>query len=139
MRTLHEPAEILLVEDNVGAARLAREAFAEADVRNNLNVVNDGAKALRYLRRQGEYEDARLPHLVLMDWNLPVKHGREVLCELKTDIELRRIPIVVLTTSQAADDIWHAYNLKANCYISKPVDLDQFIHVVKAIEEFWLR
>jgi len=130
--------EILLIEDNAGDARLAREALREAKVRNNLNWVADGVDAIDYLRRQGKFEKAARPDLILLDLNLPRKDGREVLSEVKGDAKLRLIPVVILTTSQAEEDILRAYHLNANCYISKPVDLDAFIKVVKSIEDFWL-
>jgi len=132
------PVEILLVEDNPGDARLAIEALKDAKVRNNLTHVSDGEEALAYLRKEGKYAGARRPDLVLLDLNLPRKSGREVLCEVKEDAALRTIPVVILTTSQAEEDILKAYNCNANCYISKPVDLDQFIKVVRSIEDFWL-
>ena len=132
------PIEILLVEDNPGDVRLTREALAEAKVRNNLAVVPDGVEALSYLRRQGSFTDSPRPDLVLLDLNLPKKDGREVLAELKNDPALRRLPVVVLTTSSAEKDILESYDLHANCYITKPVDLDQFINVVASIEDFWL-
>jgi chemotaxis family two-component system response regulator Rcp1 len=130
--------EILLVEDNPGDVRLTREALREGKVLNNLNVVTDGQEAVEFLRREGEYGDVPRPDLILLDLNLPKKDGREVLAEIKADESLRRIPIVVLTTSQAEKDVIQTYNLGVNCYITKPVDLDQFIYVVKSIEEFWL-
>lgn len=131
------PVEILLVEDNPGDVRLTKEALRESKVRNNLSVVHDGVEALAYLRREGPYAEATRPDLVLLDLNLPRKDGREVLSEMKDDDSLRRIPVVILTTSRAEQDIVKTYNLHANCYISKPVDLDQFITVVKTIEDFW--
>ena len=130
--------EILLVEDNPGDARLTLEAFKEAKVINNLTVVSDGAEALAYLRRQGAYADAVVPDLVLLDLNLPKVDGRQVLAEIKADESLKRIPVVVLTTSASQDDISRAYGSHANCYITKPVDLDQFLRVVQSIESFWL-
>jgi CheY-like chemotaxis protein len=132
------PIEILLVEDNAGDARLAREALRDAKVRNHLSWVSDGAEALAFLRREGKYSQAPRPDLILLDLNLPRKDGREVLTEIKADERLRRIPVVVLTTSRAEEDILRAYQLSANCYISKPVDLDQFMKVVRNIEDFWL-
>jgi CheY-like chemotaxis protein len=132
------PIEILLVEDNPGDVRLTREALRDGKVRNNLNVVDDGVKALEFLRRQGDFGEAPRPDLILLDLNLPRMSGREVLTEIKSDPELRSIPVVVLTTSQAEQDIVKAYELNANCYVTKPVDLDQFITVVKSIEDFWL-
>jgi chemotaxis family two-component system response regulator Rcp1 len=132
------PIEILLVEDSPGDVRLTMEALRDAKVRNNLSVVNDGVEALRFLRRQGEHAGAPRPDLILLDLNLPKKDGREVLAEIKEDPSLRRIPVVILTTSKAEQDIIETYDLHANCYISKPVDLDQFITVVRSIEDFWL-
>ncbi len=130
--------EILLVEDNPGDARLAREALREAKVHNNLCWVSDGEEALAYLRREGQHANAVRPDLILLDLNLPRMDGRQVLERIKADEKLRRIPVVVLTTSQAEEDVLKAYHLNANCYITKPVDLDQFIKVVKTIEDFWL-
>jgi CheY-like chemotaxis protein len=130
--------EILLVEDNSGDARLAREALRDAKVRNNLTWISDGAEALSFLRRQGKYATAPRPDLILLDLNLPRKDGREVLTEIKADEKYKRIPVVILTTSQAEEDVLRAYHLNANCYITKPVDLDQFMKVVKTIEDFWL-
>ena len=131
------PIEILLVEDNPGDARLTAEALTDAKVLNTLTVVQDGVEALTYLRRQGRYSDAPRPDVVLLDLNLPKKDGREVLAEIKEDPDLKRIPVVVLTTSRAEEDIARTYDLHGNCYISKPVDLDQFMTVVKSIENFW--
>jgi two-component system, chemotaxis family, response regulator Rcp1 len=130
--------EILLVEDNPGDVRLTQEVLKEGKVNNNLNVVDDGIKALAFLSKEPPYTNVPHPDLILLDLNLPRKDGREVLQIIKADQQLRRIPVVVLTTSQAEQDIVQAYNLHANCYISKPIDLDQFIRVVKSIEEFWL-
>ncbi|HKJ22797.1 MAG TPA: response regulator [Gammaproteobacteria bacterium] len=129
---------ILLVEDNPGDVVLTREALSDAKVRNELNVVGDGVEALQYLRRQGQYSDATRPDLILLDLNLPRKDGREVLSEIKQDPDLKRIPVVVLTTSKAEEDILRSYNLHANCYVTKPVDLNQFLTIVKTIEDFWL-
>jgi chemotaxis family two-component system response regulator Rcp1 len=137
IRPFSRPVEILLVEDNPGDVRLTREALREGKVRNNLYVASDGVEALAFLRREGRYADAVRPDLVLLDLNLPRKDGREVLEEIKADPALRYIPVVVLTSSQAEQDILRAYDLHANCYVSKPVDLDQFIHVVRSIEDFW--
>jgi two-component system, chemotaxis family, response regulator Rcp1 len=134
---LSRPIEVLLVEDNPGDVRLTKEALREGKVRNNLHVAPDGLEALAFLRREGPYEDAVRPDLILLDLNLPRKDGREVLSEIKRDDTLRHIPVVVLTSSQAEQDILRAYDLHANCYVSKPVDLDQFITVVKSIENFW--
>jgi chemotaxis family two-component system response regulator Rcp1 len=133
-----KPVEILLVEDSPGDIRLTQECLKEAKVRNHLQIVNDGVEALALLRRQGKYKDALRPDLVLLDLNLPKKDGREVLSEMKTDETLKRIPVVVLTISGTEEDILKSYNLHANCYIVKPLDLQQFLKVVKAIEDFWL-
>ena len=130
--------EILLIEDNPGDARLTIEALKEAKVRNRLNHLSDGIEGLAFLRRQGKFAHAQRPDLILLDLNLPRKDGREVLAEIKADSQLKRIPVVILTTSQAEEDILRAYNLNANCYVSKPVDLDQFIKVVRSINDFWL-
>ena len=132
------PIEILLVEDNPGDVRLTQEALGEAKVRNNLAVTKDGVEALTYLRREPPFENATRPDLILLDLNLPRKDGREVLSEIKADPDLRRLPVVVLTTSSAEKDVLESYNLYANCYITKPVDLDQFVRIVSSIEDFWL-
>lgn len=132
------PIEILLVEDNPGDVRLTREALKEGKVLNHLHVVEDGEDAVRFLRREGEFDGAVRPDLVLLDLNLPRKSGHEVLEEIKTDTDLRRIPVVVLTSSEAETDIARSYDRYANAYITKPVDLDQFISVVRAVEDFWL-
>lgn len=132
------PIEILLVEDNPGDVRLTQEALKEGKVRNHLSVVDDGAKAIDYLFRRDAYAQAPRPDLILLDLNLPKKDGREVLAEIKGDASLRSIPVVVLTTSQADEDVVRAYDLHVNCYITKPIDLYQFLNVVKAIEDFWL-
>lgn len=131
------PVEILLVEDNPGDVRLTQESFKESKVRNTLHVVRDGVEALAFLRGGGEYADAPRPDLVLLDLNLPKKDGREVLAEIKEDPDLKRIPVVVLTISKNEEDILRSYNLHANCYITKPVDLEQFLRVVKSVDEFW--
>jgi chemotaxis family two-component system response regulator Rcp1 len=139
MKKMHgQPIEILLVEDNPGDARLAMESLKDAKVNNNLYWVQDGVQAMVFLRRQGEYSEAPRPDVVLLDLNLPKKDGREVLAEIKTDENLRRIPVVILTVSSDERDVLETYNLHANCYITKPIDLDQFIEVVKSIEDFWL-
>jgi chemotaxis family two-component system response regulator Rcp1 len=130
--------EILLVEDNPGDIRLTREALKEGKILNNLSVVTNGVEAMEFLRRQGRYENVPRPELILLDLNLPRIDGREVLAEIKNDPDLRIIPVVVLTSSEAEQDILRSYKLHANCYISKPVDWDQFIEVVKSIEQFWL-
>lgn len=132
------PVEILLVEDNPGDIRLTIEALKEGKVSNNLQTVNDGVDALAYLRKQGKFADAVRPDLVLLDLNLPKKNGREVLEEIKQDSDLKRLPVVVLTTSNAEQDVLKTYDLHANCYITKPVDLEQFLKVVRSIEDFWL-
>jgi CheY-like chemotaxis protein len=134
----HSPIEILLVEDNPGDVRLTQEVLKDGRIRNALNIVNDGVEALAFLRREGAYADAAPQDLVLLDLNLPKKDGREVLAEIKSDPELRKIPVVVLTMSAAEADILSAYDLHANCYITKPVDLVQFENVVRSMEEFWL-
>ena len=130
--------EILLVEDNPADVRLTREALKEGIIVNNLSVVHDGVDAMAFLRRQGKYALAPRPDIILLDLNLPKKDGREVLAELKEDPNLRRIPVVVLTTSKAEQDILKAYDLHANCYVTKPLDLDEFMILVRSIEEFWL-
>ncbi len=135
---LVKPIEILLVEDNPGDVRLTIEALKEAKVINHLTVLKDGVEALAFLRRQGSYAAAPRPHLIVLDLNLPKKDGREVLADIKADDNLKRIPVVVLTTSQDEQDVLKSYNLHANCYITKPVDLDQFVRVVRSIEDFWL-
>jgi two-component system, chemotaxis family, response regulator Rcp1 len=130
--------EILLVEDNPGDARLTLEAFKEGRILNNLTVVKDGVEALSYLRRLGPYGGARVPDLILLDLNLPRKSGREVLMEIKADPQLKTIPVIILTTSADERDVARAYSQHANCYITKPVDLEQFLNAVHAIEDFWL-
>lgn len=137
-RVIGMPVEILLVEDNPGDARLAVELLKDAKVYNRLTVVPDGVEALAFLRRQGKYADAPKPDLILLDLNLPKKDGRQVLMEIRADEALRRIPVVVLTTSDAEEDVLKMYDLTANCYVTKPVDLDQFVKVVRSIENFWL-
>lgn len=131
-------AEVLLVEDSPGDVRLTREALKEGKVRNNLSVVCDGVEAMAFLRREGNYAGAPRPDIVLLDLNMPRKDGREVLAEMKADERLKRIPVVVLTTSEAEADILKTYDLHANCYLTKPVDLEQFISIVKSVEDFWL-
>ena len=130
VETRERAIEILLVEDNPGDVRLTEEALREGKVWNHLSVVPDGVAALEFLRRRGAYADAPRPDLILLDLNLPKKDGREVLAEIKQDERLRRIPVVILTTSKAEEDVLRTYNLHANCYITKPVDLEQFINVV---------
>jgi len=132
------PIQILLVEDNPGDVRLTREVLKDGRINNILNVVSDGVEALAFLRHEGEYANAKQQDLVLLDLNLPKKDGREVLAEMKADPALRRIPVIVLTSSSAELDILGAYDLHANCYITKPVDLDEFTKVLRSIEDFWL-
>jgi chemotaxis family two-component system response regulator Rcp1 len=129
---------ILLVEDNEGDVRLTREALHEGKVANQLIVARDGIEALAVLRRTGAHADTPRPHLILLDLNLPRMDGRQVLAEIKQDVDLRRIPVVVLTTSKAEEDIVRTYNLHANCYVTKPVDFDKFVSVIRTIDEFWL-
>jgi len=129
---------ILLVEDDPGDVLMTQEAFEHHRIRNPLHVVTDGAAALRFLRREGEYTDATRPGLILLDLNLPLINGREVLAEIKSDEQLRRIPVVVLTTSQAEEDIVRSYNLHANAYVTKPVDFSRFMEVIRQIDEFFL-
>jgi CheY-like chemotaxis protein len=135
---LLRPVEILLVEDNPGDVDLARVALEKSKIHNTLNVVEDGEAAMAYLRQEGRYADAVRPDLVLLDLNLPRKDGREVLAEIKGDEKFRRIPVVILTTSKAEEDVLRSYDLHANCYITKPIDLSQFMKVVKSIQDFWL-
>jgi len=137
-RKTGKPAEILLVEDNPGDVRLTQEAFKEGRVLNKLHVTRDGVEAMEFLRQKGNYAKVPRPDLILLDLNLPKKDGREVLAEIKTDKDLKRIPVVILTVSQAEEDVLKSYNLNANCYIIKPIDLEQFIRAVKLIEDFWL-
>lgn len=133
-----QPINILLVEDNPGDARLTTEALKEGKFHNQLAHVSDGVEALAYLRKQGNYHDAIRPDLILLDLNMPRKDGRETLEEIKSDPELRRIPVVILTTSKAEEDIFRSYDLHANCYITKPVKLAQFFDVVRNVEDFWM-
>ena len=136
--TIGKQIEILLVEDNPGDVRLTTEIFSDARIKNRVIIVSDGVEAMEYLRNQGKYADAAKPDLILLDLNLPRKDGREVLAEIKKDEQLKRIPVVILTISKAEEDILKTYGLHANCYINKPVDLDQFIKVITSIEDFWL-
>jgi len=133
-----KPIEILLVEDNPGDVRLTKEALKDARVGNNLHVTMDGVEALAFLRKQGKHASAPRPDLILLDLNLPKKNGREVLEEIKAEDALRHIPVVILTTSQAEQDVVESYRLRANAYVTKPVDLDQFLRAVGSIEQFWL-
>lgn len=137
-RVFGTPVEILLVEDNPGDVRLVQEAMKENKLLNNLSVVGDGEEAMTFLRREDGYANAVRPDLILLDLNLPKKSGQEVLAEIKQDRELKWIPVVILTTSAAEQDVLKSYYLQANCYVTKPVDLDQFVTVVKAIEDFWV-
>jgi CheY-like chemotaxis protein len=134
----NRPVEILLVEDNPGDERLTREALKEGKVYSNLHWVKDGVEAMEFLRREGRYKDVPRPDIILLDLNLPKKDGREVLQDIKNDEALKRIPVVVLTTSKAEEDVLRTYDLHANCYVTKPVDLEKFIVVVKSIDVFWL-
>ncbi len=131
------PIDILLVEDNPGDVELTREALHDTKLHIRLSVVNDGVEALAFLRREGRHAAAYRPDLILLDLNLPRKDGRGVLAEIKADPDLRHIPVVILTSSQAEQDILRAYELHANCYVTKPVDLDQFVTIVRSIEHFW--
>ncbi|MBI1225470.1 MAG: response regulator [Bacteroidetes bacterium] len=132
------PVNILLIEDNPGDVRLAQEAFKEGNLEVHLDVVMDGLEAINYLQKQGPYQESIRPDLILLDLNLPKKDGREVLGEIKHDPKLRSIPVVILTTSNAEQDVIHSYNLHVNCYINKPVDFDKFFEIIKKIEDFWL-
>ncbi len=134
-----EPIDILLVEDNPGDIRLTQEALKESKMRNRLNIVYDGVEAMDFLRRKAPYENAPRPDIILLDLNLPRKDGRAVLEEIKADADLRRIPVVILTTSDDEHDILRSYDLHANCYITKPLDLNQFAAIVKTIENFWFQ
>lgn len=134
----HKPIDVLLVEDDPGDVLMTREAFAENKVANRLAVVPDGVDAMAFLRKEGEYADAPTPDLVLLDLNLPRMDGREVLAAMKSDDELRRIPVVVLTTSEAEEDVLRSYSLHANAYVTKPVDFERFIDVVRQIDDFFV-
>jgi chemotaxis family two-component system response regulator Rcp1 len=133
-----KPIEILLVEDNPGDVRLTREALRDAKVRNHLSVAVDGAEAMAMLRREGKYRDSVRPDLIVLDLNLPRKSGREVLDEIKNDEHLKHIPVVILTTSQVEQDILASYRMRANAFVTKPVEFEQFLKVVQSIEQFWL-
>jgi chemotaxis family two-component system response regulator Rcp1 len=131
--------EILLVEDNPGDIRLTQEAFTAGDMPHTLHVVQDGEKAIAFLRKKGAYENVPRPDFILLDLNLPRKDGREVLAEIKTDPDLLRIPVVILTTSESDQDILQSYNLHANCYLTKPVGWNQFSQMIQQIESFWMK
>jgi len=137
-KIFREPIEILLVEDNPGDVRLTEEALKEGKVLNNLHVARDGEEAIAYLHKEGKFIDEPRPDLILLDLNLPKKDGKEVLKEIKSDERFMRIPVVILTISKSEEDILKSYNLHANCYVTKPIDLVQFVNVVKSIEDFWL-
>jgi len=132
------PIEVLLIEDDPGDILMTKEAFDDHKLRNSLHVVNNGVDAMLFLRKEGEFADAPTPDLVLLDLNLPRMDGREVLAEIKADDALRRIPVVVLTTSEAEEDVLRSYNLHANAYVTKPVDFEQFVNVVRQVDEFFL-
>jgi chemotaxis family two-component system response regulator Rcp1 len=132
------PVDLLLVEDNPGDVRLTKVALKDAKLKINMHVVGDGMEAMAFLHRQGKYASSPRPDLIMLDLNLPKKDGRQVLAEIKEDPDLKRIPVVIVTTSKAEEDILKTYNLHANCYVTKPLDLDQFIAVVQSIEQFWL-
>ena len=134
-----KPVDILLVEDNPGDVRLAKEALKECKIDNTVYVAQDGIEAMAFLHKEGQHAKAPRPDLILLDLNLPRKSGREVLEEVKADPELRRIPIVVMTVSRDEEDVLKAYNLHANCYITKPIDFGQFIRITRSIEDFWFR
>lgn len=138
MAPIRQRFEVLLVEDNPGDVFLTQEAFREGHARLRLAVVGDGEEAMRYLRREKPFEDAPRPDLVLMDLNLPKKDGRELLAELKQDTDLRQIPVIILTTSESQQDVWRAYKLHANCYLTKPLEVDSFMQKIRSIEDFWL-
>ncbi len=133
-----QPVDILMVEDNAGDVRLTKEVLKGSKVSNNLIVASNGQEALACLRNQGKYKGSVRPDLILLDLNLPIMDGREVLAQIKDDPDLKRIPVVILTTSKAEEDVLKTYNLHANCYVTKPVDLEQFVTVVKSLEDFWL-
>jgi len=137
-KNLGDMVDILLVEDNEGDARLAKEAMRDSKIRNTLHHVIDGDEAMTFLRQEGKHSTAPRPDLILLDLNLPKKDGRQVLAEIKEDESLKRIPVVILTVSSAEEDILKTYNLHANCYITKPIDLNQFMKVVRSVEDFWL-
>lgn len=137
MNTQFSPIKILLVEDNPGDVRLTKEALRDSKIFNTLEVVEDGLEAMNFLHKKGKYRNVEIPDLILLDLDLPNMSGREVLENIKTDLDLRMIPVVVLTVSQSEQDVLKSYDMQANAYVNKPVDLDQFIHVIKSIENFW--
>ncbi len=137
LETMTRPIEILMVEDNPGDIKLTKKSFETFKVKNNLNVVENGEDAMAYLRKQGKFSQAVLPDMILLDLNLPKKDGRTVLSEIKADEKLKHIPVVIMTSSEAEEDIFRAYQLQASCYITKPADFDQFIKIVKSIDDFW--
>ena len=138
MRADARPIEVLLVEDNPGDVRLTIEAMKEGKILNRISVAEDGVEALSFLRREGSFNNAPRPDIIFLDLNLPKKDGREVLAEIKADLSLRSIPVVVLSTSQSEEDVFRSYDLQASCYISKPIDLNRFMDVVKSLNDFWL-
>ena len=138
MKRLVEPIHILIVEDNPGDARLAVEALTEGKITNNISIVKDGVEAVSFLKRENQHADAPRPDLILLDLNLPKMNGKDVLAIIKNDSELKRIPVIILTTSDADKDISATYELQANCYITKPVGFDKFIDVIQSVENFWL-
>ncbi len=135
--TDREPIEILLAEDNPGDVKLTRKALDQGDLLNNLHVVNDGVEAMKFLRSEGEYADTSMPDLLLLDLNMPKKDGRQVMQDMDADPELRRIPVVVLTSSEAEEDVVRSYELSANAYLTKPVDFDGFVDIINRLENFW--
>lgn len=135
--TVHDIIDILIVEDNPGDARLIKEVLSDTRVLNSTHIVNDGVEALRFLRKEGKYSSMPRPDLIILDLNLPKKDGREVLAEIKSDEDLAHIPVVVMTISQAEEDINRCYKLHANCFITKSIDLNEFMKVIKSIENFW--
>lgn len=137
--SLSQPIEILLIEDSPSDANLTIREFRRAEIANHLHWVEDGETAIDYLKQQGNYQDATRPDLILLDLNLPGLDGREVLAEIKADAVLKRIPVIVLTTSASEEDILRSYNLSANCYITKPIDIQQFIQVIQLINDFWMK
>ena len=132
-----KPVDILLVEDNLGDVRLTKEALRDAKIINKIFVAKDGVEAMEFLRKEGSFTDMPMPDIILLDLNLPRKNGREVLAEIKTDTKLKHIPVVILTSSKADEDILKAYNLHANCYVTKPVDLNGFVEIMHSMKEFW--